>query len=123
MTLRRPLAVAIAVIGLVPVLAAGRPACCIAKASPAPKSCCASMSAGAPKGCCKAPSAPKPEARSKAVDAPALIVAAVSVVVPAVVPEAPTVVAVARIARREHRAPSPTDSPPDRLALHQAFLI
>ena len=35
----------------------------------------------------------------------------------------PSEAEIVRIARHEHRAPAPTDSPPDRLVLHQAFLI
>ena len=120
MTLRRPLAVIIASLGLLPVLAAGRPACCAPKRVPA--ACCAAMKASAAKGCCKAPSAPKSEARANPV-APATMTVATTTATPVAVVHRPSDVESVRIARHEHRAPAPTDSPPDRLVLHQAFLI
>jgi len=48
---------------------------------------------------------------------------ATTTVAPVAVVHRPSDVETVRIARHEHRAPAPTDSPPDRLVLHQAFLI
>jgi hypothetical protein len=120
MTLRRPLAVFIASLGLLPALAASRPACCAPK--PVPSACCAAMKASAPKGCCKAPAVPKSEARANPV-APALMTVATTAAAPVAVVHRPSEVETVRLARHEHRAPAPTDSPPDRCVLHQALLI
>jgi len=113
-------------LALAPVLAAGRPACCKAPATPvASHSCCAAMSgaqASAPRGCCKAPAAPKAETKAKdgtpialsvphTLGAPALTSA-----------ELPLAVSV-RLARRAHHAVAPDDSPPDLLAQIRVLLI
>jgi hypothetical protein len=104
-----------------PVIAAGLPACCEPSvAAPAAKpACCASK--GAP--CCKPPEAPKPDAAAKHA-APSLAAAApLAWSAPAaVVADVPTLASVAA-ARRDHRAPTPDDSPPDRLARHHVLLI
>ena len=113
---------------LAPVLAAGRPACCI-KAPLAPvvsHGCCAAMSgarASIPKGCCKAPVVPKPE--SKVNDQ-----APIALTIPAFVLGAPLLASVAvpeavstRLARRAHHAIVPDDSPPDLLSKIQVLLI
>lgn len=107
---------------IVPVLAAARPACCVKPVDTTPKGCCAPAAAGMAKGCCKAPEAPKPEAMSK------VVIAALVPVAPAASPATAQVqqqsaVEATRVARLDHRAPSPTDSPPDRLSLHRTLLI
>jgi hypothetical protein len=117
--LKLGLAVAALVAISVPVLAAGLPACCVPAAR-----CCAMKAAAAamPKGCCKTPEAPKPEARVKQI-APAAVAVSAPLVAPALSStEIPLLVA-AHAARREHRAPSPDDSPPDRLSRNHVLLI
>jgi hypothetical protein len=125
---RKLAAALLASLVLAPVLAAGRPACCIQ--APAARvvshACCAAMSgapAAAPKGCCKAPAVPKPETK---VDAQAPLAAAV----PAVTLGAPQTASVAvpdavsaRLARRAHHADAPDDSPPDLLSQIHVLLI
>src|SRR5262245_34024851 len=105
-----------------PVFAAGLPACCVpsANAEAAKPTCCKSK--GAP--CCKTPEAPKPDAAAKHA-APSLAAAAPlawSAPAAVVAAEVPTLASVAA-ARREHGAPTPDDSPPDRLARHHVLLI
>ena len=119
------LAVAALVAVSVPVLAAGLPACCAPRVEPpAARSACCPMkaAAGMPKGCCKAPEAPKPDTRITQA-APAVVAAAPpSVALVVVSTDVPELV-VAHAARREHRAPSPDDSPPDRLSRNHVLLI
>jgi hypothetical protein len=109
----------------VPTLAAGLPACCAPKvAQPAARPACCPMKAAAamPKGCCKAPEAPKPDTRITQA-APAVIAGAPpSVALVVVSTDVPDLV-VAHVARRQHRAPSPDDSPPDRLSRNHVLLI
>ena len=125
--LKLGLAVAALVAISVPVVAAGLPACCVpTDERPAARPGCCPMKAAAatamPKGCCKAPEAPKPESRVKQV-APAVVTAAPPLIAAvAVATEIPVLVA-AHAARREHRAPSPDDSPPDRLSRNHVLLI
>jgi hypothetical protein len=117
--MRRPaapriaLALATLVAAAAPVFAAGLPACCTppAPAAATKPTCCKAK--GAP--CCKTPEAPKPDAAAKHA-APSLAAAA-----PAAW-SAPTLASVA-LARREHRAPTPDDSPPDRLSRLHVLLI
>jgi hypothetical protein len=123
MTLRKLTAALLTLLAMTPVLAAGRPACCAKKAAPAVRGCCAGMAASAPKGCCKPPEAPKPAASASAADAPALVTVAPTALPSSEVASAPTEAEAVRIARLDHRAPSPTDSPPDLLTLHRALLI
>src|SRR4249920_1720455 len=87
-----------------PVLAGGRPACCIKAQAPAKGCCPAAAQASPPKGCCKAPVAPKPETKLKDAAPDAMLLAPFDVGSPAqpsiVIPE---VVGV-RLARCAHRA-------------------
>ena len=123
MTLRKPTAALLTLLALSPVLAAGRPACCAKKPEPAAHGCCASKASAAPKGCCKPVEAPKPAARSSAPDAPAVVATAPAALPSSEVATARTEAEAVRIARLDHRAVSPTDSPPDLLTLHSALLI
>ena len=123
MTLRKPTAALLTLLALTPVLAAGRPACCAKKPEPASHGCCAAKATSAPKGCCKPVEAPKPAARANAPDAPAVVATAPTALPSSEVVTAPTAAEAVRIARLDHRAPSPTDSPPDLLTLHRIFLI
>jgi hypothetical protein len=120
--LKLSLAVAALVAISVPVLAAGLPACCRPKTEQ--PACCPMKAAAAamPKGCCKAPEAPKPESRVKQV-APATVAAAAPSVAAVVDSTEIPVLVAAHAARREHRAPSPDDSPPDRLSRNHVLLI
>jgi len=120
--LKLSLAMAALVAISVPVLAAGLPACCRPKTEP--PACCAMKAAAAamPKGCCKAPEAPKPESRVKQVAPAGVAASAPSVAAVVDSSEVPALVA-AHAARREHRAPSPDDSPPDRLSRNHVLLI
>jgi len=108
---------------MTPVLAAGRPACCVKKPTPAPHGCCARTTASAPKGCCKPVEAPKPAARANSSDAPALVATAPAALSSTGTSTAMTEAEATRIARLDHRAVSPTDSPPDLLTLHRSLLI
>ena len=125
---RKLAAALLASVVLVPVLAAGRPACCIE--APAAKvvshACCAAM-AGAPvsspKGCCKAPAVPKPE--TKANDR-----GPVAAAIPTIMLGAPELASIAipeavsaRLARRAHHADAPDESPPDLLSQLHVLLI
>jgi hypothetical protein len=113
---------------LAPVLAAGRPACCIQTpaAKVASHACCKAMSGAltsATKGCCKVPAVPKPETK---VNDQAPLAAAI----PALTLGAPDLASVAvpdavsaRLARRAHHADAPDDSPPDLLAQIHVLLI
>ena len=89
--------------------------CCAAPADPGP----------AERGCCKSPEAPRPDSTSKAAASTSVAVAIETFLAgPAGIvasPVPPTVVA--RLARRDHRSPSPDDSPPDRLAELRILLI
>ena len=123
MTSRRLTAAILAAWVMVPVLAAGRPACCVKSPTPARPACCAAMTGSMPKGCCKPPVAPKPEVRVNAPAAPALLPVAPQLSLTAACRHVPTDVEAIRIARSDHRAPSPADSPPDLLRLHRALLI
>jgi hypothetical protein len=127
MTRSKLVAALLASLALAPVLAAGRPPCCIkSPAAPvASRGCCAAMSgaqASAPKGCCKAPVAPKADTKVKdgtpialsvphTLGAPALVSAAL--------PEAASM----RLARRAHHAEAPDESPPDLLSRIHVLLI
>lgn len=121
-------AVWLSALALAPVLAAGRPACCIKTpvARVAPHGCCAAMSgsmASSPKGCCKVPVVPKPETKISdqapmAAAIPALTLGAPELASVAV-PEAVS----ARLARRAHYANAPDDSPPDLLSHLHILLI
>lgn len=110
----------------VPAVAAGVPACCVSRPAPRASShaCCAPRTeVSTPKGCCKAPAAPKPERRTEtsltlaASPAPLALPLAVTARVDG------TGLAAFRVARREHRAVAPEDSPPDRLTRLRALLI
>jgi len=120
------LAVAALVAISIPVLAAGLPACCVptGERPTARPGCCPMKAAAAamPKGCCKAPDAPKPESRVQQA-APAIATAAPPSVAAVLVSTEVPVLVVAHAARREHRAPSPDDSPPDRLSRNHVLLI
>jgi hypothetical protein len=122
----RLVAALVATLAIAPVLAAGRPACCKAPTAPAAsRGCCAGMSgaqASAPKGCCKIPVAPKAESKAKdgtpvalstphTLGSPALAWAEI--------PDAASV----RLARHDHRAAAPDDSPPDILSRIHVLLI
>ena len=114
----------LASVAVVPVLAAGRSACCI-KPQPATHGCCSKMSAtqaSIPKGCCKAPVAPKSETKANAAPA-ALLLASFELGAPAqssiAIPDAVEV----RLARRAHSAEEPDDSPPDLLSRIHTLLI
>jgi hypothetical protein len=107
----------------VPAIAGGRPACCVKKPVPAPHGCCASTTASTPKGCCKAPEAPRPQTRAQAGDAPALLSVASAALPASEVTALPTEAETVRVARLEHRAASPTDSPPDLLTRNRSLLI
>jgi hypothetical protein len=113
---------------LAPVLAAGRPACCVKApaAKVAPHACCAAMSramASSPKGCCKAPVVPKP-AQKVSDQAPlASSIPALNVGAPELVSVAVPEAVAARLARRAHHADAPDDSPPDLLARLHVLLI
>jgi hypothetical protein len=123
MKLRKLTAALLTLLAMTPVLAAGRPACCVKKPTPAPHGCCARTTASAPKGCCKPVEAPKPASRASSIDAPVLLATAPTAL-PSDAASAPMTEAEAvRIARLDHRAVSPTDSPPDLLALHRSLLI
>jgi hypothetical protein len=104
-----------------PVIAAGLPACCVPASAQAvtKPSCCAAKNAP----CCKTPEAPKPDAAAKH-QAPSLAAAQPSTgsTLVAVLAPVPTLASV-RVARHEHRAPTPDDSPPDLLARHHVLLI
>lgn len=123
MMLRKWTAAFLTLLAMTPVLAAGRPACCGKKAAPIAHACCVAMTAGPANGCCKAPEAPKPPTRVRADDAPALLAVAPSALPSSETTCAQTAAAAALIARRDHRAASPTDSPPDLLSLHSTLLI
>ena len=109
----------------VPVLAAGLPACCaqvVSQAAARPACCPMKAAATMPKGCCKAPEAPMPESRIKQAAPAVVTIAPPSVALVVVSIDVPALV-VAHAARREHRAPSPDDSPPDRLSRNHILLI
>ena len=110
------LALAALVATAAPVVAAGLPACCVPKAK---AGCCAAKAAP----CCKTPEAPKPDAAAKHA-APSLAAAPApgGFAPAAVLAPAPTLASV-RVARHEHRAPTPDDSPPDLLTQHHVLLI
>ena len=114
-------------LALAPVLAAGRPACCIkSPAAPvASHGCCPGMSgaqASAPKGCCKAPIAPKPDAKVQD-GAPMALAISLELGAPALVSVALPEAVSARLARRAHHAEAPEESPPDLLSLVHVLLI
>jgi hypothetical protein len=117
----------LALLVLAPVLAAGRPACCVkTPAAPAAHACCPAMAqaqAMAPKGCCKVPVAPKPETKMRDGAPMALSIASSELGSPALASIAIPEVAGVRLARRAHHAEAPDDSPPDLLAQIHVLLI
>jgi len=120
-------AVLLAFLAVAPVVAAGRPACCIKApvASAATHSCCPAMAqahASAPKGCCKAPVAPKPETTVKD-GAPIALSIPLELGAPALASAALPEAVLARLARRAHHASEPDDSPPDLLSRIHVLLI
>jgi hypothetical protein len=113
---------------LAPVLAAGRPACCLQApaAKVASHACCAAMSgslASSPKGCCKAPAVPKPETKLDAQAPLAVAIPAVTLGAPQTASFAVPDAVSARLARRAHHAELPDDSPPDLLSQLHVLLI
>jgi hypothetical protein len=128
MNRRKLVAAWVATLAIAPVIAAGRPACCIKPqvAPAAQHGCCpapARSQASAQKGCCKAPAAPKPETRAKAGAPIAVATASVDMAAPAASLAAlPPAVSI-RLARRAHHAEAPDDSPPDRLSRLHVLLI
>ena len=128
MNRKKLVAVLLFALALAPVLAAGRPACCIKTPAAAVPShgCCAAMSgsmASSPKGCCKAPVAPKPETKMNDQAPVAAAIPALTLGAPepasVALPEAVS----ARLARRAHHADAPDDSPPDLLSQLHILLI
>lgn len=123
MKLRRWMAASIATWVMVPMLAAGRPACC-AKPSPVvQRACCAAPAVTGQRGCCKPPAPPKQESGSKET-----LTGTLTPVAPVleIARAASTTLAAAEMVRllgAAPRAPSPDDSPPDLIALHHALLI
>ena len=120
------LAVLLAALALAPVLAAGRPACCVKTPVPAAAahSCCPAMArASAPRGCCKSPVAPKTETKIKEGAPAALSVASFDIGSPAQAASELTAAVSARLARRAHHAETPDDSPPDLLSRIHVLLI
>jgi hypothetical protein len=122
----RLVAALVATLALAPVLAAGRPACCKAPSAPvASRGCCAAMSAAqasAPKGCCKVPVAPKAESKAKDGTQAALSIPDTlgsPLLISAEIPENASL----RLARHDHRAAAPDDSPPDILSRIHVLLI
>lgn len=123
----RAAAVLFASLALAPVLAAGRPACCVkTKVAPvAAHGCCAAKpgaQASATKGCCKAPAAPTSQAKVNdgaafALSVPQMLGA------PALASLALPELVSARLARAAHHAPAPDDSPPDLLSQLHILLI
>ena len=123
MKLRRWIAASIAAGVMVPMLAAGRPACC-AKPSPVvQRACCAAPTATAQRGCCKPPAPPKQEARSKETPTGTLTPVAPALEIAKAARSIGTEAGTARLLGAAYRAPSPDDSPPDLIALHHALLI
>ena len=115
-------------LAIAPVIAAGRPACCI-KPPVAPAAlhgCCPAKSeapASAPKGCCKVPAAPKSDSKATGGAAIAAAVPSLDFGAPALATSALPVTASIRLARRAHHANAPDDSPPDRLLRLHVLLI
>ena len=119
-------AIAIVLAMAIPALAAGVPACCVSRTVPRASShaCCAPRTeVTTPKGCCKAPEAPKPERRTETSLALAASVSPVAVPLAVTARVDGAGLAAFRIARREHRAVAPEDSPPDRLTRLRTLLI
>jgi hypothetical protein len=121
-------AVLLAYLAVGPVLAAGRPACCVrsSEARVAAHGCCAPRSgalASAAKGCCKKPVVPKPETKVSDAGPMVLSIHPLELGAPALaiatLPEAVST----RLARRAHHASEPDDSPPDLLARIRILLI
>lgn len=125
MSLRRLVALAVALAASLPVLAAGRAACCASPiAAPKPFCCAANIAtSAAPRGCCKAPETPRAEVRASVTTAVAFAPVASAWTSGTVTISDRPVSAEIRLARREHRACSPDDTPPDRLLLNRALLI
>jgi hypothetical protein len=116
----------LASLALVPVLAAGRPACCIKAPVASAHGCCPAMApaqASAPKGCCKAPVAPKSDAKLKDGAPIAISIASFIAGSPAQSSTALMNAVSVRLARRAHHAETPDDSPPDRLSQLHILLI
>jgi len=120
---RKLTAVFLTFLVIAPALAGGRAVCCAKKTVAAPRPCCAAMTASAPKGCCKVPEAPRQQARESRGDAPAVLAVAPASLPASERTSGPTEAEAVRIARLAHRAPSPTDSPPDLLIRNRTFLI
>jgi len=115
-------------LAIAPVVAAGRPACCIKPpvAPAAAHGCCPAKSealTSAPKGCCKVPAAPKSDVKATGGAAIAAAVPSLDFGAPALATSALPVAASIRLARRAHHADVPDDSPPDRLSQLHVLLI
>lgn len=115
-------------LAIAPVIAAGRPACCIKPtiAPTASHGCCAAKSealASARKGCCKIPAAPKSESKATGGASMAVAVPSNDFGAPALTSIALPLTASIRLARRAHHADAPDDSPPDRLSQLHVLLI
>ncbi len=123
---KKLLVLAVILTALVPVFAAGRAPCCIARAQASvTPPCCRTMAAHATalKGCCKVPAAPKLDGRAKD-DATLATTYSVFALAAPVMLASPTEVASAlRLARHLHVANSPDDSPPDLLSRNAVLLI
>ncbi len=124
---KKPLAAAIALAALLPVAAGQRPPCCATEREAPVRPCCTAPVDPTPvgRGCCKSPQAPKPESTSKAAPQAMVAIAIETLLAgPAgLVAEVIPQTVAARLARRDHRSPSPDDSPPDRLAELHLLLI
>jgi len=115
-------------LAIAPVIASGRPACCIKRkvAPAASHGCCpvkSEAAASAAKGCCKVPAAPKSESKAIQGTAIAAAVPSLDFGAPAVASSALPPTATIRLARRAHHAEAPDDSPPDRLSQLHVLLI
>jgi hypothetical protein len=122
----RMLAALSAALTLVPVLAAGRPACCATPPSAAKHRCCLSStgaSAGHAQGCCNTPAAPAPERGLRHDTGAALSSAPPAMGAPVVAIAALPAAVEARAACAAHRAVAPDDSPPDLLSRLHVLLI
>jgi hypothetical protein len=125
---RKLAAALLASLALAPVLAAGRPVCCVQTpaARVAPHACCAAKSgaaASSPRGCCKAPAVPKPDPKASDQAPLAASIPALDVGAPELAFFVVPVAVSARLARRAHRADAPEDSPPDLLSQIHVLLI